>query len=120
MADETIGPTFRPRPRATTASVETDGEIVVYNEATEELHILNHTAAVLWSLFDGDADVGHITDDIAEMFDVEAATIIDDVLHATREMASAGILEGVGPDDLATTPPPTVSEPTVLLDPPDG
>ena len=112
MTDETrtitaneIDESFVPTARSTAASIELDGEAVVFSEDTGALHLLNPTATVIWSCFDGSGTLGELIDDLAVGFNVDRAVVRQDVLELAREVGHSGLLEGVeaapGRHDLA-------------------
>ena len=54
--------------------VELDGEAVIYDEDTTDLHHLNPTATVVFGLCDGTSTMEEISADIADAFDVPIDT----------------------------------------------
>lgn len=77
-----------------TAWVELDGEVVVLEESTGALHVLNPTAAVLWQCFDGHSTLREIADDLAAVVeDADVATIRRDVAALVGELAQKRLVE---------------------------
>lgn len=77
-----------------TAWVELDGEVVVLEEPTGALHVLNPTAAVLWQCFDGHSTVREIADDLAAVVEnADVATIRRDVGALVGELAQKRLVE---------------------------
>ncbi len=110
--------TRRPVRASWTASVVVDDEVVIYNERTGDLHVLNQTAGMLWTLFDGSADLRELSEDLADAFEVDVAMVREQVEDATRELASLGLLAG---DEDGTAEPDAVrGGPAYLVDPPNG
>lgn len=78
--------------RSDFASVELDGEIVLYDDGTHRLHRLNPTATTLWQCLDGSATLREIATDIAVVYEVEAATVLPQVVSLTEAFAGEGLL----------------------------
>lgn len=57
------------------AIVALDGEAVIYDEISGQLHHLNPTASLILSLCDGTSTVGEMSDAIGEAFGMPAAEI---------------------------------------------
>lgn len=92
---------FVPRGRTDVASVEIDGDVVLYDERTGNLHAMNPSAGVVWARCDGSASVGQLIDELGRDFPVERSVLAADVVSLVRHLARLGVLEG-----LSTTPPP--------------
>jgi hypothetical protein len=92
---ESIGLDFVPRSRETVASVELDGEAVLYDEETGEAHVLSPTATVVWFCCDGGGTIEEISKDIAEAFATDPGAVREDVLRVVREFGGLGLLDGV-------------------------
>ena len=64
---------------------ESDDGMIVYQDATDKVHYLNHTAAVVLQLCDGTRDVQQIAAAVAELFELaeppisETKSCIDDL-----------------------------------------
>lgn len=84
-----------PRRRDDLASVELDGETVMYDERTGELHTLNRTATVVWGCLDGSTTLRQLVEDIAQAFAVEPAAVAGDLMELVRSLGRQGLLEGV-------------------------
>ncbi len=54
---------------------EVGGEVVVYHIGSDTSYVLNPTSALAWQCFDGESTLGEILADIADVFDVELATV---------------------------------------------
>ena len=63
-------PAVKPKVRDDLTVVELDGEAVIYDEETAELHHLNPTATIVFGLCDGTATMAEIAADISEAFGV--------------------------------------------------
>jgi len=85
-----------PRRREALAVVELDGEAVVFDEVSYELHHLNPSAALVWSFCDGLATVEQLAADIAEAFDLPREPAEAQVRGIVATFASAGLLGSDG------------------------
>jgi PqqD family protein of HPr-rel-A system len=72
--------------------VEIDGESVVYDDATGNLHHLNPTATVVFSLCDGTATARELATEIAEAFEQPADEVERQIRRLLRELRSQGLL----------------------------
>lgn len=81
------------RARSEVASVEIDGEIVLYDEGSRRLHRLNPTAAALWRCLDGSANLSDIALDLADVYEVEVTKVLPQIISLTRSLAAEGLLE---------------------------
>ena len=90
----------RPLLREDLAIVELDGEAVIYDEATADLHHLNPTAtSILW-LCDGSATIAESISQMADAYGVSASDIAGEVRGVLEEFGRRGLLqEGPGSDD---------------------
>lgn len=115
-----------PRPRAGTARVELDGETFLYDGRMRDVHVLNATAALVWSEFDGTRTLGEIADELGRRFQVDAAAMRRDLLALAGGLVNAGVLDlgsngGSEPDrDRTSTDAAPASEHRFLQDPPGG
>jgi hypothetical protein len=98
MTADHIDGRFKPLARASVASVELDGEGVLYDEEQGLTHLLNPTATVVWSCLDGERSVDDLGVELAEAFGADVMTVSADVLALVRELARQGLLEGVSAD----------------------
>ena len=62
----------KPKVRDDLTVVELDGEAVIYDERTADLHHLNPTATIVFGLCDGTATMPRIAEEISEAFGVPA------------------------------------------------
>ena len=76
-------------------TVGVDGEAVLLDESTEQLHLLNPTSALLWACFDGESSIAEIVTDISEELELPRAMVLADTLALTRHLASEGLLANV-------------------------
>lgn len=76
------------RAEALTHEVQGSGETVLYDEAGDQLLVLNETGAAIWLLVDGERTVQDITEVVAGLLDVdraEVATALDSFLNELSE-----------------------------------
>ena len=121
---------FVPHQHSAVASIELDGEAVLYDDITGALHVLNPSASVLWACFDGTGTIGELADDLAEAYSVDREQVLADALETARQLGRAGLLEGVAregeyelhdhhlDDAAAPVAEPAPAEPRFLTEPP--
>lgn len=85
---------LHPKPRGDLTFQEIDGESVVYDEASGQVHHLNNTATIVFTLLDGSASIGEIAADIAEAAELPLNEIQFQVHRLVEEFHTAGLLEG--------------------------
>lgn len=110
---------FVPAPVPGVESVEADGEIVLVDEVTDRLHMLNRTAALVWQCFDGEASVAEIAFDLADGLGVPFEQILTDTLAIVTDL----VVQGVCADGRAAPPDRSVDiprRPRLLDEPPSG
>jgi PqqD family protein of HPr-rel-A system len=74
--------------------VELDGEAVIYDDRSGDLHHLNATATVVAELCDGRATVRELSADIAGAFGVPRDEVEQQVRILLRRLRRAGLLAG--------------------------
>jgi hypothetical protein len=82
-----IGP-----PPATVRALEVDGDISLYDRATQRALLLNGTASAIWRLADGDRTLDELVDQLAAAYHADAVTIRPDVERTVRDLVDAGFL----------------------------
>ena len=106
--------------------MELDGETFLYDGRMRDVHVLNATAALVWSEFDGTRTLGEIADELGRRFQVDEATMRRDLLALAGGLINAGVLDlggngGSEPDrDRTSTEAAPPSEHRFLQDPPGG
>ena len=90
-----------PQARADLTVVELDGEAVIYDEINGDLHRLNPTATLVFSLLDGSASVEDLALDIAKAYGMPVEEITAQVRELANQFASSHLLVGTEPDVLA-------------------
>ena len=86
----------RPRARDDLHVVELDGEAIVYDEHTGDLHHLNPVATVVLDLCDGSATASEVARDIARAFDEAPPDVERHVRRCIRRFRTVGLLEPAG------------------------
>jgi hypothetical protein len=87
------------RPRSDLTLVELDGEAVIFDETTCELHHLNASATIVWSLMEGTQTARDVASAIAETMNLRREEIEPQVIAVVDTFRSAGLLavaEGSG------------------------
>ena len=87
-------PPTKPKVREDLTVVELDGEAVIYDEVSGELHHLNPSATVVFGLFDGTATLRQLAAEVAEAFDVPADQIEAQLRDLVAEFGKRGLLNG--------------------------
>jgi hypothetical protein len=76
--------------------VETiDGELLLYHPRQTKAIYLNPTAAIIWSLCDGQRRVGEIIQLIADSYPESKDNLAEDVFTTLRELRDNGVLRTV-------------------------
>lgn len=82
----------KPQVRDDLTVVELDGEAVIFDEQTADLHHLNPTATIVFGLCDGTATMAEIATDISEAFGVPGAEVEAQVRGLVRRFRKANLL----------------------------
>ena len=122
MSLDEIDESLIARGRAKVTEVELDGESILYDDATQELLVLNGSAGVIWQNLDGACSLRELIADLADVFEVDADIVRADVLDTVRELSRHGMLEAAAAP--ASEPPDmiwrTIGEPAFLVEGPVG
>jgi hypothetical protein len=86
----------RPRRRDDLSSREVEGERILLDDTTKQVHQLNLTASFIWQRCDGGHTVAQIVDALVQAFDVDGATARDAVLTSLRQFREVGLLQPGG------------------------
>lgn len=84
-----------PRPAATVHEVDLDGQAVLWDGATGTVHVLNPTATMVWSRFDGVAVLDDVITECTAAYQVERDVVALGVHRLARRARQLGLLEGV-------------------------
>jgi hypothetical protein len=82
---------FRVLPSA--YAVELDGELLIWDETTQQLHRLNPTATRIWQLLSSWRSGADVTAALSDDSDAVRARVADDVARCVDNLATAGLLE---------------------------
>jgi hypothetical protein len=88
-----IAPSCAPRRAAGVHTVELDGEAVLLDERVNELHLLNHTATLLWQLYDGVTTLDELAGELVDSIGLDPGTARADILGATGQLARSGLVD---------------------------
>jgi hypothetical protein len=112
-------------------TLDLEGDPIVFDEASDQLHLLNPTAALIWSCFDGATSVGDLSSDIGEALGVPAELVLGDALDLVVQLGEGGlVLDGraapargpaapAHPLELSGKEDDAASPGGILLEPPD-
>lgn len=89
-------PATKPRVREDLTVVELDGEAVVYDERSGDLHHLNPTATLVFGLCDGTATGRELAADISEAYQQPLDEVVDQVHTLLRQFRKAKLIESAG------------------------
>jgi PqqD family protein of HPr-rel-A system len=84
---------LRLRQSTDVTSSDLDDEVVLYNLRTDQVHVLNATAAAIWELCDGTLTPREIALALADAFGVAESRVLPDVQGMLTEFRSAGLVE---------------------------
>lgn len=76
---------------------EIEGECVVWNSRSEELHHLDRIASLIFRLCDGSTTLGETVQELAQAFEASCATVERDVLRCAGFLLDAGLVRASGP-----------------------
>ena len=89
---------FVPVRRDGISEVEMDGEIVLLDTSSGELHLLNRVAAAIWSEVDGARDVDAIVADLSDAAATDVERVRQDVAAFLGQLGRGGLLSRPVPD----------------------
>jgi PqqD family protein of HPr-rel-A system len=87
----------RPRVRSDLTVVELDGEAVIYDERNGDLHRLNPTAALVFSLLDGSSTVDELAREVGEAFSIPVGEIEGQLRALVVQFGESHLLVGAEP-----------------------
>ena len=95
MTHPTTDPEFSPRVRDDLVFRRLDDEWVVYDPKSEQLHVLNASAAVVWLCCAGESKLDEIVDAVRDAFDgtVDRQTVELEVRNTVDSFAKKGLLQ---------------------------
>jgi radical SAM protein with 4Fe4S-binding SPASM domain len=83
----------RPKRKENLIVEEMDGDLILADFQTSQMHVLNPIAAAVWDMCDGRQTVDDMVRLLAEHFQVESAQVRPDVERMLEEFRSKGLLE---------------------------
>jgi PqqD family protein of HPr-rel-A system len=86
-------PLVKPKARADLAVEELDGEAVIFDEESGDLHHLNPTATIVLGLCDGTATMHSLSADLARAFGAPLEDVEPQVRTLVRQFRKANLLE---------------------------
>lgn len=78
-----------------THTVEIEGEAVVLDESSDRLHLLNHTAALVWRCLDGTSTIESICEDLASELNAPLDVVIADTLRVAGNLFAEGLVDAI-------------------------
>ena len=87
----------RPCVRDDLTVVELDGEAVIYDERNGDLHRLNPTATLVFSLLDGSSTIDELARDVSEAFSMPVAEIDEQLRTLLDQFGGSHLLVGTEP-----------------------
>jgi HprK-related kinase A len=88
--------TTGPRRAATVTSVELDGRAVLYDQTDARVHVLNPSAAAVWSCLDGHVTIGDLARELAEVYDEPVQRVDREIIDLVRQLESEGLITSTG------------------------
>jgi coenzyme PQQ synthesis protein D (PqqD) len=86
-------PARKPKVRSDLTVVELEGEAVIYDDLTSQIHYLNRTATIVFNLCDGTSTVQEFAGDIADAFSLPPQEVERQVRSLIRSFREAGFLD---------------------------
>ena len=68
-------------------------ELFLYPQHSDQVHVLNSGAALIWMLCDGVRDVACIASELATSFHLSEQQTLNDVLEIVAQLQALGLLE---------------------------
>jgi PqqD family protein of HPr-rel-A system len=82
-----------PKARDELTIVHLDGESVVYDGSSGDLHHLNMSATAVLDLCDGTSTIAELAADLADAFDIPSDRVEPDIRSLLRQLRRADLLE---------------------------
>src|SRR5256885_17094443 len=98
-------PATKPRVRDDLTVCNIDGEAVVYDPDGSELHYLNHSAALVLDLCDGEATMKEMSTAIADVYEEPIADVEKQVRSVVRQLQALNLLVPTKQSAAARWPP---------------
>jgi Coenzyme PQQ synthesis protein D (PqqD) len=91
----------KPRACADLAVAEIDGEAVVWDRVPEKLHYLNHSAALVFGLCDGQTTIAQMAEAIGDAYEMDPRELDAQIRPLLRQLNEAGLVEGKAAEQIA-------------------
>jgi len=75
-------------------TVAIDGEAVLLDERENRLHLLNHSATLVWLCFDGHASIGELARELSEELGAPYEALLGETLTIVDDLRREGLLAG--------------------------
>ena len=85
-----------PRRRNNVFCKKLGSDLGLFDPSHCKIHILNHTACVIWNMCDGTNDSYVIAKKLAQMYDTDFYEVRSDVAKIIENLRREGLLEGEG------------------------
>jgi hypothetical protein len=83
-----------PRRKTGLTTRDLDGQLAIYEDGVNMVHLLNQTGALVWSLLDGEHSLDDLQSEIRKRFLVEdEGDISGDIERLIEELRQKGMLE---------------------------
>jgi hypothetical protein len=82
----------RPTPSPSVSAFPLGDDLVLYDEPTAQVFILNPTSAQIWALLDGSRSLRVVASAISERYGIDYQRALGDVDDLVVEMTGAGLL----------------------------
>jgi PqqD family protein of HPr-rel-A system len=82
-----------PKARETLTVVELDGEAVVFDPDSLDVHRLNPTATLIFRFLDGSSSVDELADDVAAAFDAPVDDVRAQLTELVQQLDETDLLE---------------------------
>lgn len=81
------------KPQVTVREVDSDS--ILFDEATNKVHLLNSSSSFIWSLFDGKKNLAVIAHELAHHYDIPESQATEDVLELAETLLGKNLVEVV-------------------------
>lgn len=82
-------------PSSCVSSYDLDGELVIYEERSGEVFVLNTTGAQIWRLLDGTRTGQAVAEEVSDLYKIEIDQVIQDVEDLIVDLTRAGLLSSI-------------------------
>lgn len=118
MDEPLLDDAWRPAVRSDLTVVGIDGELVIFDPLTSEIHQLDPVAAIIWPFLDGEVAMGELVLDLADAFEVPVERVRGDLATLLELLCEHQLIEGMQPERGTSPAAPELGEPVYLVDPP--